>query len=418
MLKIMNCVKSWWAVLLVVVWWGGVTAQSASATDEHIWTDRERTVLRSLWLGSLPPLPVDPSNRYSDNPQAAAFGKKLFSDTSFSGNKKVSCATCHRPDYYFTDNLPLSHGMDTTPRRSMPLAGTAYNTWFFWDGRKDSLWAQALGPIESQLEHGITRTMSAYIISQKYRDEYTAIFGPIADITQENWPQSARPASDDPVALKAWVLMDPEKRREVNRIYVNMGKAIAAFVRTIVPEPAPFDEYVEAVLTNREPLSQKLLTNEEVAGLRLFIGKAKCTNCHNGPLFTNGEFHALGLPDRPEAPNDQGRLDAITKVLADEFNCLSQYSDADPRECGALRFIDTADTRYKGAFKTPSLRNVAERPPYMHAGQFATLEEVLRFYRDTADSPELGHSTLTDRELKDLAAFLKTLSSPLTVTDP
>lgn len=413
MLKGLKVLRSCWAILLVAACCAGPVVQSARAMDEPAWTDHEITVLRSLWLGSLPPLPVDPSNRYSDNPQAAAFGKKLFSDTSFSGNKKVSCATCHRPDYNFTDNLPRSHGMDTTPRRSMPLGGVAYNTWFFWDGRKDSLWAQALGPIESQLEHGISRTMSAFIISQKYRDEYTALFGPIADITEENWPQSARPASDDPVALKAWVLMSPEKRQEVNRIYVNMGKAIAAFVRTIVPEPAPFDRYVEAVLANRQIPSGQQLTNDEVAGLRLFIGKAKCINCHNGPLFTNGEFHALGLPDRPEDPVDQGRLGAITKVLADEFNCLSRYSDANPRECAALRFIDTADKRYRGAFKTPSLRNVAERPPYMHAGQFTTLEEILKFYRDTATNPELGHSTLTDQELLQIVAFLKTLSSPL-----
>ncbi len=92
-----------------------------SAMDEHEWSEDERATLRSLWIESLPPLPVDPSNKYSDNPKAVALGKKFFFDDTFSGNMKVSCATCHRTDYNFTDNLPLSHGMGTTPRRSMPL---------------------------------------------------------------------------------------------------------------------------------------------------------------------------------------------------------------------------------------------------------------------------------------------------------
>jgi cytochrome c peroxidase len=380
------------------------------AMDQHIWSDAEKAVLRSLWIGSLEPLPVDPSNQYSDNPKVAAFGKKLFFEDHFSGNQKVSCATCHREDYLFTDNLPLSHGMDTTPRRSMPLIGVAYNSWFFWDGRSDSLWSQALGPIENKLEHGISRTASAFIISTYYRQEYEELFGPIPEITEDSWPQEARPALDDPNALKAWVLMGPEKREVVNRIYVNMGKSIAAFVRTIMPKPSPFDRYVEQILAGGSKSGRMALTDNEAAGLRLFIGKAKCTNCHNGPLFTNSDFHNLGLPEKKP---DLGRSAAITQVLSGEFNCLSKYSDATPRECSELRFIDTSDKKYIGAFKTPTLRSVAQRPPYMHAGQFSTLAEVLEFYRSQANNPELEHMDLTDKELKQLEFFLRALNSPL-----
>ena len=386
--------------------------------DQHTWSDQEKATLRSLWIGSLGPAPVDPSNKYSDNPRAAAFGRKLFFEDHFSGNMKVSCATCHREDYSFTDNLPLSHGMDTTPRRSMPLIGVAYNSWFFWDGRTDSLWSQALGPIESKLEHGISRTMSAYIISKYYREEYESLFGPIPEITEDKWPQEARPAQDDPIALKAWVLMNPEQREVVNRIYVNMGKSIAAFVRTIVPEPSPFDRYVEQILAAETVTARMALTNNEVAGLRLFIGKAKCTNCHNGPMFTNSDFHNLGLPQKKNKPPDKGRSVAITQVLSSEFNCLSKYSDAHANDCSELRFIDTSDKKYVGAFKTPSLRNVTEHPPYMHAGQFATVHEVLEFYRSQAQNPELGHGDLTDTELDQLDAFLHSLSSPITSLQP
>jgi cytochrome c peroxidase len=382
--------------------------------DQHTWTDQEKAILRSLWLGSLDPLPVDPSNKYSDNPKAAALGKKFFFEDKFSGNQKVSCATCHREDYFFTDNLPLSHGIDTTPRRSMPLIGVAYNSWFFWDGRTDSLWSQALGPIENKLEHGISRTMSAYIISKYYRMEYEEIFGLLPDFMEDTFPQHARPALDDPEALKAWILMTPEQRAEVNRVYVNMGKAIAAFVRTILPEPSPFDRYVEQILSTKQLTSRMALTDKEAKGLRLFIGKAKCTNCHNGPLFTNSDFHNLGLPPKDDKKPDLGRAGAIIQVLSSEFNCFGKFSDANPSECLELRFIETSEEKYKGAFKTPTLRSVAERPPYMHAGQFATIREVLEFYRSKAKNPELGHGTLTAEELDLLEAFLHTLSSPLT----
>src|SRR5271169_3319816 len=154
----------------------------AAETDMHAWSKQEISVLRSLWIGSLPPLPKDPSNAFADDPKAIALGQRLFFDSRFSGNLQVSCATCHRPDMNFTDDLPLAHGMGSTARRSMPLLGVAYNSWFFWDGRKDSLWSQALGPIESSVEHGFTRTACAFLISKNYRSEYEEIFGKMPDI--------------------------------------------------------------------------------------------------------------------------------------------------------------------------------------------------------------------------------------------
>jgi cytochrome c peroxidase len=111
-------------------------------------------------------------------------------------------------------------------------------------------------------------------------------------------------------------------------------------------------------------------------------------------------------------PYDKGRVDGIRKVLSDEFNCLGRYSDAGPRDCAELRFLDTKIEKYDGAFKTPTLRNVAERAPYMHAGQFATLKEVLEFYRQSK-SHELGHTELSDEDLRQLEAFLRSLSGPL-----
>jgi cytochrome c peroxidase len=380
----------------------------ASEIAINSWDQKEISVIRSLWIGSLPPLPEDPSNAFANDPAAIALGKKFFFDSRFSGNLKVSCATCHRPDMSFTDDLPLAHGIGSTTRRSMPLLGVAYNTWFFWDGRKDSLWSQALGPLESNVEHGFTRTACAYLISSHYRKEYEAIFGKIADIKNA----VASPATEDIVVLKTWVSMMPAQRDNVNRIYANMGKAIAAYVRTIVPGPSRFDRYAKAIIDNDSVALSKTLTPDETVGLRLFIGKAKCTNCHSGPLFTNSDFHDTGVPTPAKMPRDPGRADGIRKVLADEFNCLGKYSDAGPGDCAELRYMDTDRTKYSGAFKTPTLRNVAERAPYMHAGQFSALREVLEFYR-RSNSHELGHDQLSDKELGQLEAFLRTLSGPV-----
>lgn len=393
-------------------------ASAAHPAGPHDWSDSEKLVLRTLWIESLPELPVDPSNKYSDNPKAARLGKKFFFDSHFSRNGAVSCSTCHRPDMQFTDSLPLSHGMGTLNRRSMPLLGMAYNTWFFWDGRVDSLWAQALQPPESPEEHGITRTRCAQIIDKYYHDEYEEVFGALPEFKEKDYPALAKPSPGEPAAYEAWKAMDPEKRDMVNRVFVNFGKAIAAYVRLIVPGESRLDRYVEAVLKGDNKGARMTLSAEEAAGLRLFIGKAKCTNCHNGPMLTNSDFHNLKAPGREGLPEDRGRADGIRKVFSSLFNCMGKYSDADPEtDCDELRYMDTDTTRYVRAFKTPTLRNVADRPPYMHAGQFATLREVLEFYR-ASEVPDLGHGQLNDEELRQIEAFLLTLSGPVKELEP
>lgn len=151
--------------------------------------------------------------------------------------------------------------------------------------------------------------------------------------------------------------------------------------------------------------------------------------CHNGPLLTDQQFHNTGLPPRDAARPDRGRAAATTDVHNDEFNCLGPFSDARPEQCQELRFMVTDDPALEGAFKTPGLRGVTDWPPYMHAGQFATLEQVVRHYV-AAPHAAVGHSELThrhagaaapkhaerapielsDAEVADLVSFLGTLS--------
>jgi cytochrome c peroxidase len=144
-------------------------------------------------------------------------------------------------------------------------------------------------------------------------------------------------------------------------------------------------------------------------------------------MLTDQAFHNTGVPPaRPEAP-DRGRADGVLKLLRDEFNCLGRYSDAKPEQCGELQFLATGDATQLAAFRTPSLRNVADRAPYMHAGQFATLEDVLQHYARSPKAAQ-GHSELArpggkghDRQairlsaadIQDVAAFLRTLSGPV-----
>ncbi|HHY48966.1 MAG TPA: methylamine utilization protein [Alphaproteobacteria bacterium] len=373
------------------------------------WSEDQKQLIISLSLSALPKLPPDPSNRVADDPAAAALGEALFSDARFSGNGKVACASCHVAASQFQDNRPRGLGMGETARRTMPLAGTAYSPWLFWDGRKDSQWSQALGPLESPVEHGGDRTQYAHLIAANYAVPYEALFGPLPDLA--NLPPHAAPEGT-PEAVAAWGAMSEAERDAVNRIFSNIGKAIAAFERTIMPPGTRFDRYAAALAQGAEPAGDARLTEQELAGLRLFIDKAECTRCHNGPLLTDMHFHNTGIPMAGSEP-DLGRALGAKQVQADPFNCLGPYSDADPKACLELKYMVAEGEELVGAFKPPSLRGVAQRAPYMNAGQVSSLAEVLDHYNRAPAAP-VGHSELdplhlSPDELAALEAFLRTL---------
>lgn len=374
------------------------------------WSEEQVEEIASLWIGSLEPLATDPTNRVADDPAAVALGHRLFFDTRLSANGQVSCGTCHKPDREFQDDVPLAVGVGTTDRRTMPIQGTARLPFLFWDGRKDSQWAQALGPLESPVEHGGTRAQYAHVVAEHYRPEYEALFGEFPDLA--GIPRVAGPV-EDVAAREAWEALSAEQREAVMQVFVNIGKAIAAYERRLEFGPSRFDRYAEALVRDGSG-PEGVLTRDEVRGLRLFIGKANCTQCHNGPLFADGHFHNTGVPAVAGLPRDGGRAGGAPAVLGDEFNCASRYSD-DRDSCTELRYLVSEGEELVRAFKPPSLRNVADRPPYMHAGQFATLAEVLDHYNRAPAAPE-GRSALlkplrlSRRELGQLEAYLRTLS--------
>ena len=314
-------------------------------------------------------------------------GEQLFNDPRMSANGAISCATCHQPIRNFTDGLPKGQALGTVARNTPSITGTAYSPWQFWDGRSDSQWAQALAPLEDASEHGTDREQVVELIltDAAYREQYDALFG-------------ALPEADT-----------------VNVVFANVGKAIAAFERTVLPTASRFDRYVAALLDG-ETDSQEL-TEDEARGLQLFIGEARCTECHNGPLLTNNEFHNTGVISFPGEVPDQGRASGVRDLLEDEFNCRGIYNDDVSHRCDELEFMRTG-VELIGAFKTPSLRNLENTAPYMHKGQLADFAAVLEHYNNAPDAM-IGHNEaeplgLSRRELGQLEAFLHTLAAPAT----
>jgi cytochrome c peroxidase len=353
-----------------------------------------------------------------------ALGKALFEDPRLSANGQVSCASCHGAGNQFSDSLPLAQGIGTGLRRTMPIMGAMHAPFLFWDGRKDSLWSQALGPLEDAREQGGNRVGIAKLIASTYQPQYEKVFGALPAL--HPLPDAASPAGSA-AEQEAWRRMTDSSRTQVNRIFANAGKAIAAFERTLGYGASRFDRYADAVAA-ADPYGQQVLSQQEVRGLRVFLTRGQCVTCHNGPLLTDHAFHNIGIP--ASGVPDQGRQEGIRKLLRDEFNCLGPYSDARPEQCAELQFLTDEDSSQIGAFRTPGLRNVALRAPYMHAGQFKTLEEVIQHYRrapkaaagrsEIASQNGRGAGSLRIRlgeaDVQDLAAFLRTLTGPVNQT--
>ena len=413
-----NAFRNLLAVFVMALVLGATWAWFGEPPPQSPWTDQETKLLRSLSIDRLPPLPAGTGNAVADDPRAQRLGHRLFFDPRLSANGQVSCATCHQPARRFADGVTLALGLAVGDFNSMSLVGAAHSPWFFWDGRKDSLWSQALSPLESPLEQGVARTSLARLIAADpvYRERYSELYGPVADLSDRHrFPDGAGP-NEDPESEAAWKEMAPDDRDTVTAVFVNLGKAIAAYERLLQPGETDFDRYVESLEPQTPPPAG--LSRRETEGLRLFIGRAQCLNCHNGPLLTNHEFHNTGVLPPPGRLPDKGRVAGVELVLNDPFNCLGTYNDPPGRNCAELRFARTG-AELTGARKTPSLRNLGGTGPFMHAGQMRTIAEVLDHY-NRARPAIVGHNEakplgLLPYELKRLEAFLLALDAPVAV---
>lgn len=381
------------------------------------WTNSELRIIESLSITRLQPLPLSPSNRYADNKLAQTLGKQLFFDTRFSRNERLSCASCHQPDKYFTDGLPRAVGVNATGRNTTSVVGSGWQRWFYWDGRKDSLWSQALIPFEAPDEMGSSRVsvIRKVMSDEGYRQQYTKIFGQFpAALAKAKLPQDAGPLGSQEFQNN-WYKLPNQIQQSVNRVYVNLGKSLSAYQRTLFYKPSKFDRFVEQLKTENNT-AEPILDKDEVAGLKLFINaeKTQCLQCHNTALFSNRGFHNVGSGNFSGERLDFGRVFGLQSVLLDEFNCLGSYSDARSDQCTALKFLNkSAHIPLQGAFKTPVLRNISQTGPYFHDGRFASLKEVIEFYNDPPvanGEHELLPMDLSPSDIDQLVRFLDTLT--------
>lgn len=375
------------AVALAALLAGGCERNPAGSAI--VFSDAE--VREVLKLSPLPPTPPSRTNALADSPDAARIGQRLFFDTRLSANGSVACATCHDPSHGFSDPKPLSAGIGMTDRHSMPLWNVAHQRWFFWDGRADSLWAQAVQPLLHPAEMGSSpqRLLAVLGGDAGLKAAYENVFGPLpAEV------KTRTPAAD--------------------RLLSNFGKALEAYERRIISQDSQFDRFVEAMRNGGERAQSDAFPDSARRGLRLFTGRGRCVLCHAGPNFSDGEFHNIGLPG---ITADQGRFMGILDVRDDRFNGLGLHSDDRGPEANIkLRYL-AVKANHLGEFKTPTLRNVAQTAPYMHDGRFATLREVLDFYSELPGQPTFGHreetlkpGQFTDGEKADIEAFLRTLT--------
>jgi cytochrome c peroxidase len=216
-----------------------------------------------------------------------------------------------------------------------------------------------------------------------------------------------------------WDKLSVKEQFFINTIFVNAGKSLAAYQRRLDFGKSRFENYIEDLERTGE---SSALDSDELAGLKLFIGEANCIACHAGANFSDQGFHNIGLQRNQDLlAGDFGREGAAQKLAVNEFNCLGEFSD-DRSLCLPLSRLKTEledeaiSLKLNGAFKTPSLRNVAQTFPYMHAGQFMRLQDVLKHY-NSAPKAEVGTSelrplNLSETQLQQLEAFLKSLSAP------
>lgn len=500
----------------------GVALVGCDRTDDLFCSDAGCGFTKEEWrslaaLADLPEAPPpDPSNRYVGNRAAEILGQKLFFDARWSGPStqvdalrrpmtyaraakgqptNISCASCHnmRRGGIDTESQPghISIGAGWSDANATSVYNAAYYDIQHWNGRADSLWAQAVAATEGAAMNG-NRLNLLYSLSEWYRAEFNAVFvdhqlpalsprkeveGLLAEDGVHCKPvnnacaapcREARNADTGavgcfprfPLAGKpgnrtgcqpddagepwgdAFDCMDEKDQEPVTRALVNYAKAIAAYEYRLVSRDAAFDRFVKGV-ADKAPRTEGSFSAAAERGARLFVGKAACTDCHNTPLLSDSKFHnigvaqiGVGVPTEADCPAGGvcdcvtvtpdrmgnnclpwGALDGLDKLSRNRFRRDLKWSD-DPQDTSHKAYLERRlEPRLKGAYRTPSLRDVAMTAPYMHNGSLPTLEAVIDHYNrgGMADAPgarsaQIKPLYLSDTEKADLVAFLRTLT--------
>ena len=315
-------------------------------------------------------------------------GFELFFDARLSRDGTVRCASCHLPERVFGDGRSTSQGLAVVDRNSPSLYGAAWHRWQMWDGRADSLWSQPLLAFENENEMDFTRLELAHRVKATYRVSYEALFGalPPLDEAPRFPPTRGKPG------LPAWEAMAEVDRAAINLVVANLGKALEAYQRKLAFKGGRFDGFVSG--------GAQKLTPDEQAGLSLFLSRG-CSDCHAGPLFSDDDFHAIGLVENPP----RARTQALQTLARSPFTTEGAFFDGEKESLPAARAQDD------GAYRTPTLRNVSRTGPWGHDGRFETLQAAVEAH--WALPPRVSPA-LTTTELEQLVTFFGALDA----TDP
>ena len=318
-----------------------------------------------------------------DNPLTeakVALGKALYFDKRLSVDQTVSCATCHNPKAAFTDGKPVSEGVGGKKgaRNAPTILNALFNPEQFWDGRAKSLEDQVKQPLINPVEMAMPSHEAVVNVVQQipsYREQFQLVF-------------------KSPVTINL------------------IAKAIAAFERTQLSGDSPFDRFIDGDKTAISEAARR--------GWELFQKKARCHICHefkdSSPFFIDFRYHNIGI-GRKSTPNFEDLVQQV-RVLAEKGQLTKELDRLSLTEGFSElgRFLVTHQPQDLGAFKTPSLRNIELTAPYMHTGSLKTLREVLDFYNKGGEpnsnlDKDIVKLDLSDQEIGDLEAFLKTLTS-------
>lgn len=353
-----------------------VLAVSILATQAHA------QAVRPDNLAALEPPPIP-----SDNPMSDAkteLGKMLFFDPKLSGNGAMPCSICHMPAAGWAVLTPVSFGYPGTThwRNSQTIINSAYYSKLFWAGASKSLEGQARsaarGGVAGNGEDDMMEARLAFV--PEYRERFNDVFG-------DDWPN-------------------------IRHAYM----AIAAFERTLVQTDTPFDNFMRG--------DDEALGEAEQRGMALFTGKAGCAQCHNGALFSDEQYHNLGVPafsgwETNPLAQITFRFELYAKGSTEE---LYRHTKDDPG-----LYFRSKDKKHKGKFRTPSLRYTKYTFPYMHNGMLATLRDVVDFYNDGGGANDFDDTkstllkplSLSESEKDDLVAFIESLSGePILMDTP
>lgn len=321
------------------------------------------------------PLPAPPQL----NPKEVELGKQLFFDGRLSGDATLSCTSCHDPKKAWTDGLALSKGYPTSLyfRNTPTVLNSAYKKYLYWDGRLPGEDLPTL--VRDHLSEAHFMQADGRVIEERLRQvpEYEAAF-------QEVY--GGEPS------------------------YGKILNAIAAYLKSLTSEEVPLDRYLAG--------EADALSASAKRGMALFQGKARCAQCHYGPMLSDGGFHNLGIKQNPEVFQEPLRHITFRRF----FKTLGVEGYQLLREDVGLYAI-TKQPQDRGKFKTPSLREAGRTAPYMHNGTMETLEAVVEFYnRGGGDHPNkdalLGPLGLSEQEKRDLVAFLEALSGEEAAVEP